>query len=143
MEENTQLIHEVSHLKASIDELHDEVVPLQKDNNWLFDEYQALKEEYDVVLLQLSKKEETIHIFQTIEHNVETNAKKNIDIVELIDSLVSSSTIAASPTVCENTVDVVEFPRSSISSSPPASICKNYFVNLCFETDKFVVSPSF
>jgi archaellum component FlaC len=40
MEENTQLTCEVSHLQASIDELREEVSPLQEDNNRLFDEYQ-------------------------------------------------------------------------------------------------------
>ena len=50
MEENTQLIHEVSHLKSSIDELHEEVTPLQANKNCPFDEYQALKEDYDALL---------------------------------------------------------------------------------------------
>jgi FtsZ-binding cell division protein ZapB len=38
-ESNTQLENEVSHLHASIDELREEVVPLQEDNNHVFDEY--------------------------------------------------------------------------------------------------------
>jgi predicted nuclease with TOPRIM domain len=60
MEKNTQPTREVSHLQAFVDELREEVAPLQEDNNQLFDEYQALKEDYDVILLQLTKKDETI-----------------------------------------------------------------------------------
>jgi FtsZ-binding cell division protein ZapB len=56
-ESNTQLANEVSHLQAFVDELREEVAPLQEDNNCLFDEYQALKEYYDAILLQLTEKD--------------------------------------------------------------------------------------
>jgi hypothetical protein len=40
-------------------------------------------------------------------------------------------------------VDIVELPSSLIYSPPPASVCKKYVVNLSFENDNCVVSPSF
>jgi hypothetical protein len=46
--------------KASVDELREEVAPLQEDNNHMFDEYQDLKEYYDALLLQLTEKDVTI-----------------------------------------------------------------------------------
>ena len=49
-EDNTQLANEVSHLHASVDELHEEVALLQANNNRLFDEYQAVKKDYDAFL---------------------------------------------------------------------------------------------
>ena len=57
-ETNTQLANEVSHLHASIDELYEEVAPLQANNNRFFDEYQILKEDYDALLLELIEKDE-------------------------------------------------------------------------------------
>jgi len=38
-------------LQASVNELREEAAPLQANNNHLFDEYQALKEDYDALLL--------------------------------------------------------------------------------------------
>lgn len=58
--ENSQLTVEAIHLQASIVELREEVVPLQEDNNRLFDAYQALKEDYESLLLQLTEKDKTI-----------------------------------------------------------------------------------
>ena len=40
-ETNSQLTNEVSHLQSSIDEIHEEVAPLQEGSNLLFDEYQS------------------------------------------------------------------------------------------------------
>jgi predicted nuclease with TOPRIM domain len=48
---NAQLTREVSHLQASVDEVHEEVGLLQVDKNQLFDKYQALKKDYDSILL--------------------------------------------------------------------------------------------
>jgi chromosome segregation ATPase len=58
-------------LQTSIDELREEVSPLQEDNNRLFDEYQELKEDYDAILLQLTKKDETLHNLQNCKQNLE------------------------------------------------------------------------
>jgi predicted nuclease with TOPRIM domain len=51
MEENTQLTREVYHLQTSIDEIREEVSPLQEDNNRLFEKYHTLKEDYDAIFL--------------------------------------------------------------------------------------------
>jgi hypothetical protein len=43
----------------------------KQDNNILFDEYQALKEYYDALLLQLTEKDETIQGLQDCKQNLE------------------------------------------------------------------------
>jgi hypothetical protein len=80
---------------------------------------------------------------QTVEKNVEKTVEKKIVVVELPGSPISSSTIVASPTVCEKNVDVVELPSSPISSPPSVAVCKQDVVDLCFKTNDCVVSPSF
>jgi hypothetical protein len=97
-----------------------------------------LKEYYDVILLQFTEKDETLQRLQTVEQN-----ENKIDVVQLLDSPVSSSTIYASSISCENFVEVVELPRSPIYSPPLSFFCKKYVFNLCFENDNCVVSPSF
>jgi chromosome segregation ATPase len=66
-------------LQASIDELREEVSPLQEDNNRLFDEYQALKEDYDAILLQLTEKDETLQSLQDCKQNLEEQVSPTAD----------------------------------------------------------------
>jgi hypothetical protein len=70
-ESNTHLANKVAHLQAFVDELREEVAPLQEDNNHLFDEYQASKEDYDAILLQRVEKDETIQGLQDYKQNLE------------------------------------------------------------------------
>lgn len=55
----------------------------------MFNEYRALKEDYDAILLQLTEKDETIQGLQDCKQNLENqvhplqNAKKKIDVIEL------------------------------------------------------------
>ena len=57
---NSQLTNEVVNLQDFVDELHAAVVYLQENDDRSFDEYQALKEAHDFLLLQLTEKDETI-----------------------------------------------------------------------------------
>jgi hypothetical protein len=67
----------------------------------LFDEYQALREYYDAILLQLTVKDETIQGLQDCKQNLEEQVHRlqNVENVE-------------------KKTDVVEFPGSPISSPP-------------------------
>ena len=100
-ETNTQLTIEVAHLQASVDEFCEGATPLQQDNNGLFDEYQALKEDYDSLLLKLNEKDETIQGLLLCRHNLEEevyqlqSAEKKTDVVELPGSPITSSTFDA------------------------------------------------
>jgi FtsZ-binding cell division protein ZapB len=96
METNARLTREVSHLQASVDKFREEATPLQEDNNHLFDEYQALREYYDSILLYLTVKDETIQGLQDYKQNLEEqvrrlqNVETKIDVVELPGSPISS-----------------------------------------------------
>jgi hypothetical protein len=84
----------------------------------LFDEYRALKEHYDATLMQLTKKDETLHNLQDCKHNleeqvrqlqnVETLVENKIVVVQLPSSPISSSTITTSLVICEKNVEVVQ-----------------------------------
>jgi hypothetical protein len=52
------------------------LAPLQEDNNRLFDKYQALKEDYDAILLQLTMKDETIQDLQDCKQNLEEEVRQ-------------------------------------------------------------------
>ena len=75
-----------------------------------FDEYQTLKDAYDSLLLQLTKKVETIQDLQDCEQSLELEvnqlqkAKKKTANVEMPGSLITSSTfdnIVCIPVVCK------------------------------------------
>ena len=72
-EDNTQLSDKVSHLQASVDEIHEEYAPLQEDNKHLFGAYEALKQDYDVFLSQLIEKDEIVKNFQDWKKRLELN----------------------------------------------------------------------
>lgn len=59
-ETNGQLTNEAAHLQDSVDELRATTASLQAKDDRMFDEYQALKEAHDSLLLQLTEKDETI-----------------------------------------------------------------------------------
>lgn len=68
---NSHLTNDSFHLQVSIDELCEEATPSQEDNNNLFHEYQALKEDYDSLLLKLTEEDETIQGLLVCRHNLE------------------------------------------------------------------------
>jgi hypothetical protein len=51
----------------------------------MFDEYQALKEDYDAILLQLTEKDETIQGLQDCKQNLEDQVLKNVEKKIVVD----------------------------------------------------------
>lgn len=81
----------------------------------MFDEYQALKEDYDSLFLQLIEKDETIQGLQDCKQNFELEvsrlqrAGKKTDVVKFSGSHITYSTfddLSCSPVVCKQ--DVVD-----------------------------------
>lgn len=81
----------------------------------MFDEYQALKEDYDSLLWKLIEKDETIQGLLVCKQNLEDkvyqlkHTEKKIDVVKLPSSPITSSTFDAlvcSPIDCKKDVDV-------------------------------------
>lgn len=80
------------------------LLPLQADNNRLFDQSKALKKDCDALLLQLTKKDDTIRGLQDCKQNLELkinqlqHAEKNID--DVVDVCISSRiTLATNNTI--------------------------------------------
>lgn len=61
-------------MQSYIDELCEEVSPLRASIFHFFDEYQDLKKDYDVLLLKMVDKDETIMDLQDCKQGLETGA---------------------------------------------------------------------